>query len=70
MAEYSLDYSKRKMAAVQAMVAEIEKIGRLKAEGGKPLLAKYGYRGNQPKMALRGLSSNYAWRVFRSCESK
>jgi len=31
MAEYSLDYSKRKMAAVQAMVAEIEKIGKLKA---------------------------------------
>ena len=56
MAEYS-DYSKRKMAAVQAMVAEIEKIGQLKAEGGKALLAKHGYRGNQPKMALRGLRS-------------
>ena len=57
MAEYSLDYSKRKMAAVKAMVAEIEKIGKLKAEGGKALLAKHGYRGNQPKMALRGLRS-------------
>ena len=45
------------MAAVQAMTAEIEKIGRLKAEGGKALLAKHGYRGNQPKMALRGLRS-------------
>ncbi len=45
------------MAAVKAMTAEIQKITKLKAEGGKTLLAEHGYRGNQPKMALRGLRS-------------
>jgi len=57
MPEYSLEYSKRKMKAVRAMVAEIQKITELKKQGGKALLAKHGYRGNQPKMALRGLRS-------------
>lgn len=57
MPEYSEAYSKRKMAAVQAMVAEIKIIEALKKKGGKKLLAENGYRGNQPKMALRGLRS-------------
>lgn len=57
MPEYSEAYSKRKMTAVQAMVAEVKKIEILKKQGGKKLLAEHGYRGNQPKMALRGLRS-------------
>lgn len=57
MASYSGDYSKRKMAAVKAMVAEIKQIELIKKKGGKKLLAENGYRGNQPKMALRGLRS-------------
>lgn len=57
MPEYSSEYSKRKMTAVKAMVEEIKVIEQLKKEGGKELLKKHGYRGNQPKMALRGLRS-------------
>ena len=57
MPTYTGDFSNRKMKAVQAMVAEIKKIEILKKKGGKKLLAQYGYKGNQPKMALRGLRS-------------
>ena len=57
MPEYSPEYSKRKMAAVRAMAEEIKIIETLKKEGGKELLKQHGYRGNQPKMALRGLRS-------------
>ena len=54
---YDLGFSVRKVEAVRAMLQEIEIIKALKAKGGKELLKQNGYKGNQPKMALRGLRS-------------
>ena len=45
MPEYSQDYSRRKLKAVDAINKEVDKINAIKASGGK-------VRGNEPKMTL------------------